>query len=331
VDNEGIIQVCNRAAEELLDVAQGHLLGRSIRAFLPTLADAVEAPVGEHAYRTALNCRGRRATGKSFQASAWFASYPTAEGTRLAAIVTDMSEDLRESRETSLESLLRSTRVLVGSVSHEIRNMCAAIAIVHANLGRLENVRGTEDYSALGTLADGLTRLATIEMTSANDPGFGAIDLASLSDEFRIVIEPALAEASASLVIGGFDGLPSVKGDYHSMLQVMLNLARNSIRAMEDVTERSLSILASEEEGSVLIRFSDSGPGIQQPVNLFQAFQHGADAVGLGLFISRALVRSSGGDLFHEPTEKGCTMCIRLAHWLDDETPRSFNFSELHA
>lgn len=331
VDNEGVIRLCNRAAEELLDVAAGHLEGRSIRTFLPTLADAAEETPGAHAYRTALTCRGRRANGASFQASAWFASYPTKEGTRLAAIVTDISEDLRESRENSLESLLRSTRVLVGSVSHEIRNMCAAISIVHANLGRLQNVRTSEDYTALGTLAEGLTRLATVEMKSANDPGMGAVDLASLSDEFRIVFEPSLAESSTRFIIEGFEGLPFVNGDHHSLLQVMLNLARNSTRAMEGIADRQLTIRALEEGGDVLIRFSDTGPGVKDPSNLFQAFQHGADAVGLGLFISRALVRSCGGDLFHEPTPTGCTMCIRLIPWSEDETQGPIDFSELHA
>lgn len=331
IDNNGKISFSNRAASELLCVPDGELDGRSVREFLPTLAEIAGAASAEHAFRTAVNCRGQKADGSSFQASAWFATYPSQDGTRLAAIVTDISEELRESRETGLESLLKSTRVLVGSVSHEIRNMCAAIAVVHTNLGRMPHVRESEDYAALGSLAKGLERLATIELRLEDEPENAAADLAAVADEFRIVFEPVAKDASVSLSMQGFYDLPMAGGNHHSLLQVLMNLARNSVRAMQESAVKDLALKASAEGGEILIRVTDSGPGIRDASRLFQAFQHGADSVGLGLFISRALVRTYGGDLYHEPGSPGCTMCIRLKQWTEEADFGPLNISEIHA
>jgi two-component system, LuxR family, sensor kinase FixL len=332
LDSLGEVKLCNRAAEELLAMQQGALLGRRIGDFLPTLASVATDSESSTPYRTATVCRGRRADGEYFQACVWFATYDTREGKHLATIITDSSEDLRDFQESSFQSLLKSTRVLVGSVSHEIRNVCAAISVVHANLGRLPGVSASEDYAALGTLAQGLERLATVEMPSGSEPEPGIVNVSTLLEEFRIVVDPAIEAESVDLEIRPGDDLPPAMGDHHGLLQVLLNLARNSIRAMQGSQERKLTVTACGDGEVVLIRFGDTGPGVTNPDRLFQAFQQGADAVGLGLFISRALVRSSGGDLYYEPGGAGCTMCIRLRAWTSGlESIGPADISEMHA
>jgi hypothetical protein len=51
-------------------------------------------------------------------------------------MAVDSSEDLRDKEESSLHHLLVASRLAVGAVSHEIRNVCGAIAVVCANLSR---------------------------------------------------------------------------------------------------------------------------------------------------------------------------------------------------
>jgi hypothetical protein len=46
--------------------------------------------------------------------------------------------------------------------------------------------------------------------------------------------------------------------------------------------------------------------------HLFEPFQQGADATGLGLYLSRALLRSFRGDLRYDPTVPGCSFVIEL-------------------
>jgi len=103
-----------------------------------------------------------------------------------------------------------------------------------------------------------------------------------------------------------------VCGEHHGLLQVFLNVIRNSIRALESAERKSIEIRTSADDDSVLVKVSDSGPGVQNPERLFQPFQTGADAVGLGLFVSRAIVRASSGELYHLAGGPGCTMCVRL-------------------
>lgn len=331
LDAQGHVDLANQAAHEMLDIPMGTLPGHSISEFLPTVANLLKAAESDLPYRSATNCRGRRANGETFLACVWFATYPTAAGRRMAAIITDASEDLRDWQETSLQSLLRSSRVLVGSVSHEIRNMCAAIAVVHANLGRLPGVAETEDYAALSTLAQALARLTTVELQSATEQPMERVSLEHLLDEFRIVVSPTVEVNEVELRILDQEGLPTVQGDRHGLLQVLLNLSRNSMRAMEGMAPKRITLQVQDYTDHVLLRFTDSGPGVSDPSKLFQPFQPGADAVGLGLFVSRAIVRACGGELYHEPSARGCTICIRLIPFPGSESQTEERNTEITA
>lgn len=331
LDAQGRVDLANQAAHEMLGVPIGSLPGRSISEYLPTVANLLQAADNDLPYRSATNCRGHRANGETFLACVWFATYPTPAGRRMAAIITDASEDLRDWQESSLQSLLRSSRVLVGSVSHEVRNICAAIAVVHANLGRLPGVAGTEDYAALSTLAQALARLTTVEIQSATEQPMECVLLADLLDEFRIVVSPGLEAEGVELRDLGQDGGVAVQGDRHGLLQVLLNLSRNSMRAMEGAHPKRITVQLEHSGDHVLLRFADSGPGIADPSKLFQPFQPGAEAVGLGLFVSRAIVRACGGELYYEPSARGCTICIRLLPFPGSESQAEERHTEINA
>jgi signal transduction histidine kinase len=73
-----------------------------------------------------------------------------------------------------------------------------------------------------------------------------------------------------------------------------------------------LNIIVTVKDGWASIRFEDSGPGISNPERLFQPFQQGADGSGLGLYVSRAVVRSYGGELRFEPRAQGSCFVLEL-------------------
>jgi two-component system sensor kinase FixL len=104
-----------------------------------------------------------------------------------------------------------------------------------------------------------------------------------------------------------------VWADSYGLLQVFLNLARNSQRAMQASERKELTIAAGAEEASVVIRFADTGVGIRSPQQLFRPFQQGADGTGLGLYVSRAIVRSCRGELRYEGRTVGCCFAVVLA------------------
>jgi two-component system sensor kinase FixL len=331
LDPAGRVELANIAAEQVFAVGRGGLLGRTASDYLPVLADLIQQDASGIVYRATTTGVGRRANGESFHAYIWFSTLPSSSGNRLAVIVVDGSEDLRDWQEASLQSILRSTRVLVGSVSHEIRNLAAAIVMVHSNLGRIPGVSESEDYSALNTLAQGLARLATVELKQASESDLTGVNLKRLVDEFCIIIAPSLEAIDGELVQDVPPDTPLVLGDHQGLIQVLMNLSRNSVRAMETSDPRRLILRVSSDQHNVFLRLIDSGPGVLNPALVFQPFQPGADASGLGLFVSRSIVRACQGELYHEPTPTGCTMVIKLRIYPLEDTAPELTETEVQA
>jgi two-component system, LuxR family, sensor kinase FixL len=303
----------NSAAHRLLGLPPAELRGISIRDYLPALGRLSLAEPSQ-TFRTEMQCRGERSNGEVFLANVFFSTYNTAAGPRLAALVVDASEDLRDREESNLEQLLAGSRILVGAVSHEIRNVCGAIAITHENLVRSGILGGNKDFEALGALVETLNRIACMELTqSSSKAQAGTIDLSESLDDLRIVLEPCCHEADISVHWDIPKGLPPVWADRHRLLQVLLNLTKNSERALRDADVKRIDISASAGNGVVSVRITDTGPGIGSVAKLFQPFQQGAESTGLGLYISRAFVRAFRGELRHDPSMPGCSFVIELA------------------
>jgi PAS domain S-box-containing protein len=320
LDSAGTILMANSAAHRLLGVEPETLIGGAINPFLPSLARVPPADESAPSFRTAMQCRGRRRDGEVFLAEIWFSTYKTKSGARLAAMIIDTSEDLRDREEFSLHQLLAGSRLAVGAVSHEIRNVCGAVSVVYANLSRNAVLAQNEDFRALGTLVEGLGRIAALELQqSAGIQALTGVDLYQLVEELRIVTEPALQESGVCVQWDWPEGLPRVWGDRHSLLQVLLNLVKNSQRALQDRELKELSISAAREGERVVLRVRDSGSGVANPERLFQPFQPGAEATGLGLYLSRAFVRAFGGDLRYEPQPACCCFALDLTPFAEQD------------
>jgi len=232
----------------------------------------------------------------------------------MAALVLDASDQLREREEHGFEQLMAGSRILVAAVSHEIRNVCSATAVIYENLARNGRLAGDKDFEALGSLVETLNRVASLDLKQSwQESRVAAVDLASTLDDLRIVLERYCQEADISLGWNVPESLPTVWADRHMLLQVLLNLTKNSERALENAPVRRVDISVSVGERLVSIRVTDSGPGIGSVDGLFQPFQQGAQSTGLGLYLSRAFVRSFSGDLRHDPSVQGCSFVIDLA------------------
>jgi len=311
-DGEGRVLLANSAAHRLFGLAAGAFPGRHISRYVPALG-RVPSVEGAHSFHTEMQCRGERENGEVFLANVFFSTYKTASGPRLAALVVDASEELREREESNLEQLMAGSRILVGAVSHEVRNVCGAIAVIYENLARGRTLQGNKDFDALGSLVETLNKIASLELKhSAGVSEAGAVDLGEVLDDLRIVLEPLCEDAGISVAWGMPQRIPTVWADRHKLLQVLLNLTKNSVRALQDAAEKRIDISAALKDGVVSVRVADSGPGIESPGKLFQPFQKGAEATGLGLFLSRAFARSFHGDLRHDAAAPGCAFVIDL-------------------
>jgi PAS domain S-box-containing protein len=313
VDASGKILMANQAAHLLLGFEPATLPGEFIKDFLPPLARVPPADESTPSFRTVMQCSGRRRDGDVFLADVWFSTYQTKVGPRLAAMLVDSSEDLRDKEEASFHHLMVASRLAVGALSHEIRNVCGAISVVYENLSRQPERAQSEDFRALGTLVEGLGKIATLELRqSAGVDDLAPVDLGSVLDELRIVTAPSLRESGIFFRWHVAKTLPRVWAERHNLLQVLLNLTKNSQRAMENQEVKEFRISACVEGERVVLRVRDTGHGISNPERLFQPFQEGAEATGLGLYLSRALVRTFNGDLRYEPGPPGCCFTLDL-------------------
>ncbi|HXQ27915.1 MAG TPA: ATP-binding protein [Gemmatimonadales bacterium] len=308
INSTGRIELGNEAALNLFEPDGSTLVGRSISAYLPALAGAVTT-YPSLVFRTAMQCRGQRGDGETFLAGVWFSTYTTISGRRLAAVIVDLSEDLHSREDLSLDRVFQHARIVVSAMTHEIRNLSGAARIVHRNLAQVRALEQNEDFRALNTLIQGLENLSTFELRSPQGPTAAEVELNSVLDEVRILIAAAYRDASIRIDWRIPERLGVVWADRYGLIQVFLNLARNSQRAMQETDIKCLRVTVLEDGRAVVIRFEDTGSGIAAPETLFRPFQRHPGS-GLGLFVSRAVMRSFGGDLVHEPSARGSCFVV---------------------
>ena len=197
---------------------------------------------------------------------------------------------------------------LLGGVAHEVNNPLMAIAS-HAELrladGNLPADQRNEMQSILrqaqraAKLLRGLLRFVRAGEKRAaavnmNDVVRSAIDLVS----YRFLIDEISIEGKLD------PELPTVIGDANRLEQVIVNLLSNALDALRSITPPRRLIVDSfldDTGGRVCVTVTDNGPGVSPEVaqRLFRPFAStkGARGTGLGLYISRQLVREAEGEL----------------------------------
>lgn len=310
-DASGAVLMANEAAHRMLGVPPGGLPGRMIHRYLPSLRNVSGPDNSQQFFRTVMRARGRRDDGETFLADISFSTYRTDAGLRLAAMVLDASEELRTQEVSGLHQLLAGSRIAIGAVSHEIRNICGAIDAVHQNLLRGGSLAGNKDFDALGNLIGALERIASVNLRQTTNQA-DEVDITALLEELRIVIAPTLDEETIEAHWTAEPGLPPVWADRSILMQVFLNLITNSVRALSKCRKKTLVVNAMSEGDQVVVEFSDSGGGVVHPEYLFRPFQNGAESTGLGLYLSRAFLRSFGGEIHYMRLSKGACFAVKL-------------------
>jgi two-component system, LuxR family, sensor kinase FixL len=106
--------------------------------------------------------------------------------------------------------------------------------------------------------------------------------------------------------------LPHVLVDRVQIQQVLVNLMRNAIEAMQDSPSRALSLSAFARDGNMVeIALADSGPGLSAEVagRLFEPFVSTKEkGMGVGLSICRSIIAQHGGQIWAEANPAGGTI-----------------------
>ncbi|MCX6599084.1 MAG: ATP-binding protein [Acidobacteria bacterium] len=312
VSADGAITMANSAAARVFAAESGGLLGLDIVELVPVLKRLVR----EHStpgLRTMLEAQGMRRDGRAFVAQIWCSVYQRDGTSQLAAVIWDATDTMRSREEASLELLGSLTRVAIGAVAHEVRNLAAAATMAHANLGRSAVVAAEAEFHVLGTLIAGVEKLASSNLAFSRRRTHEVTEPGALLDDLRVLLGPMCAESGIDLVWDLPPALPALAGNREQLMQVFLNLTFNAVRVLEESPGlRQLRISAERLPEAVTVRVQDSGPGIPDPSRLFHPLKNDGDPGGLGLFISRAILRAAGGDLEVEAVERGACFKVLL-------------------
>ncbi|HEX5432299.1 MAG TPA: ATP-binding protein, partial [Bryobacteraceae bacterium] len=138
------------------------------------------------------------------------------------------------------------------------------------------------------------------------------VDVSALVRELSIITESEARELGIAMSWEIASDLPRVRADHSGLLQVLLNLIQNSLRELAESFRARIVVAAYALSDSVVVRVSDNGPGIAASEALFQPFQAGATSAGLGLYVSRAIIRTYGGELQYLRQENESFFLIEL-------------------
>lgn len=139
-------------------------------------------------------------------------------------------------------------------------------------------------------------------------PGSGPAALETCCAAVVELLEPRLQRQGVEVTMVSDSGLPPVQGDLTHVEMVVHNLVTNAADALSAPVDarREVRIRASATGDRVFLHVHDSGPGVAPDAleQLFEPFNTTKpDGMGLGLALSRTLVRAQGGDISYRRSE----------------------------
>ncbi|MBV8598288.1 MAG: PAS domain S-box protein, partial [Actinobacteria bacterium] len=324
IDTDGTILLWNRAAETITGLPHENVVGRSAEEALAVHVEASSANVpldGSRAETLPVDIGGREL---------WLSVSRVQfdEGTVYA--FRDVTQ------ERALDQM-RSEMVATGS--HELRTPLAAIYGAAITLRRRsDGLDPPTRENLLRVVEEEAERLAGIvgEVLLANQLDAGEVQLTIGTVDARALTE-SVAEAArvhlpadVTVTVEGPDDLPPVAADEPHLRQVLVNLVENAVKYSPDGGLVTVSL--AEHGRHVQWAVRDEGLGIPEGERdrVFEKFYRldpnmtrGVGGTGLGLYISRELVRRLGGRIWVEPNgEKGSAFLVRIPVAAEADVPR---------
>lgn len=177
---------------------------------------------------------------------------------------------------------------------------------------------GTEQVDLLTQLVQDLTDVVRVQ-TGQLPIVRGRLDLVEMAHTTIDLVRP-MAEDQPVELIAPRESLV-IEGDRHRLQQVLLNLLSNAVQ--HGASDRGAEVHVHREADAAIIEVRDHGPGIaaQDRERVFersyQADRSGTRGLGVGLYLTHAIVAAHGGTIRADPTDGGgATFTVRLPHTL---------------
>ncbi|ANL31441.1 multi-sensor signal transduction multi-kinase nodulation NodV-like protein (plasmid) [Rhizobium phaseoli] len=233
-------------------------------------------------------------------------------------------EDLRQVREgLARASQVASLAELSASIAHEVNQPLAAVVAnshacqrwLMADPPNMERAQRTVEriIRDANSAADVVSRIRALFKQSADRRVHTA--LSGVVNEARSLMADEAARRRARIEISVDDNLPLIAIDRTQIQQVLINLIRNGIEAMDAVTgDKVIEMHVRHMGNTIQTEISDRGYGMESPEKMFEPFfttkEHG---MGMGLAICRSIVELHGGRLWAEKNQPhGATLIFTL-------------------
>jgi PAS domain S-box-containing protein len=221
--------------------------------------------------------------------------------------VTDRNRAAAIERQLREAERLAAVGEIASMVVHEVANPLGSVITLTQVLLQTPGALSEDARADLVLVEQEATRAATTlhDMLSLarRDP------IAREGVDMNAVAEKVLATRAAALRNGAITvdreftpALPSVLGHRHQLEAVLLNLIINAEHAMRPQHAGRLTIRTAREADRVCVEVTDSGLGIPEDVmprifEMFYSTKTDGEGTGLGLAVTRQIVRDTGGDV----------------------------------
>jgi PAS domain S-box-containing protein len=310
IDENHRVVIFNREAERIFGVNRDEILGKDLGDILtPQCSQGHKKAVARYLDTRKPKLIGHqsefltaRKNGQLFPLSISFSVSNIGEKTFFTGIIRDLTETKALQEQVLKSERLAALGQLVAEVSHEIKNPLVMIGGYARQL--LRSARDPKSQSKLQIITDEVQRLESLigELRDLYRPkalNLETIDMAVLLKQVRELIQEEARNKQIEVVLDIPAAPVMVEGDRDKLKQVILNLSRNGMEAMDQGGK--LTVRAQCLEDRVEVTVSDEGPGIPEPERdkIFVPFYTTKkQGTGLGLSVSKRIIEEHPGCSF---------------------------------
>ncbi|HEX7963493.1 MAG TPA: ATP-binding protein [Candidatus Saccharimonadales bacterium] len=336
LDSEGRVALMNKTAAELFDLpSEAAGIGKLIQEvyqLYPANLTKMEQPIEQEKRPSHVALRQgvavnevygfKKADGRKYLLN--ITANPVKLDGKVVGVITVLRDVTKE------KEVDRMKTEFISLASHQLRTPLSAIKwfsemLVSGDAGELQpdqldfakNI--AESTERMIDLVNALLNISRIESGRIMvDPK--PTDLKELVSGIVSDLKAKTEEKNQTLIISVNDGLPKINLDPRLIGQVYLNLLTNAVKYTPKGGE--ISVFISRKDDQIISQVTDNGYGIpkEQQGHIFQKFFRAANAVkvetdgtGLGLYLIKAVVESSGGKIWFESEEgKGTTFWFSM-------------------
>ncbi len=336
IDERGTMQSFSAAAERLFGHTAANVLGSNVSMLMPSPYREAHDSYLERYLRTGERriigigrvVIGQRKDGSTFPMELAVGEMRSGNRRFFTGFIRDLTE--RQKTDARLQELqselvhisrLTAMGEMASTLAHELNQPLSAIANYMKGSRRLLE-SSTDERS--GMLRDAMDKAAEQALRAGQIIRHLRDFVARGESERRVEsVKKLIEEASALALVGIKDqgvrvrfqfepAVDLVLADKVQIQQVLLNLMRNAVEAMEASPKRELTISTlPAEQDMIAISVADTGCGIAPDAmsQLFQPFfTTKRQGMGVGLSISRTIVEDHGGKIEVTPNPGGGTI-----------------------